>query len=634
MGKTFIFTVTTGRSGTSYLTRLLAENLIDAEVHHERLGYQAFGVDTPDASHFTLFNSLGNVAKVKNFWRGKLARVAQTPADLYAEVSHFNAKAGLIENLDVLREHGDVHIILLRRDPLATLRSFHNRHDFANLGFTWLFALDPRYPNKIVERRRRDAAGAAYWYIQEMTARSAYYHRLIADMPGVFAHACDLAEIATEAGARVLLQGLDVATKPELAVPAPENTTQSWQLAETDEDLLAELVQKYDTDCSALGEAFYDSGRRLSEPRSQRKQTRTVVISRAGAHPEKNNVRPSPIPLFGGSAGQLPLLEIMADQDRPSVAVLEQLGASLYYAGDEEGALERLTAAYEIDPAFGAIRATLATIYARRGDADEALRYAREAVNAKADDVQAWLAIGKAHSIRNQPDQAVDALESALAIDESNVYTLTALNKNCFDAGRLDQALKFGEQALVTRDVDSFKAFPELSARFDLRLSAPTPPTPSRNVIAFALWGDNPVYTEGMVENAALAQEHYAGWECRLYHDGSVAPQLIERLAQLDVACIRVDVAQERLMGTFWRFLASDDPTVGRFVCRDADARIGGRERAAVAAWERSEMPFHVMRDHPNHIELMLAGLWGGTAGILPALEPFAMALYADQAYR
>jgi hypothetical protein len=82
------------------------------------------------------------------------------------QISHFNAKAGLIENLDVLRDYGDIHIILLHRDPLATLRRFHNRHDFANLGFTWLFALDPRYSNKIVpadEHLKLGAAGAAYW---------------------------------------------------------------------------------------------------------------------------------------------------------------------------------------------------------------------------------------------------------------------------------------------------------------------------------------------------------------------------------------------------------------------------------------------------------------------------------------
>jgi hypothetical protein len=137
-----------------------------------------------------------------------------------------------------------------------------------------------------------------------------------------------------------------------------------------------------------------------------------------------------------------------------------------------------------------------------------------------------------------------------------------------------------------------------------------------------------------MVQNADLARDLYPGWQCRLYHDGSVATALLGRLAKLDVTCIRVNPTQERLMGTFWRFLASDDPEVDRFVCRDADARLSERERAAVAAWERSDRPFHIIRDHPIHIDLMLAGLWGGTAGLLPPLEPIASTLYGDQAHR
>jgi hypothetical protein len=75
--RNFIFSVSTGRSGTAYLAKLLAANLPDAEIHHERTGYQNFGVHTPDASHFTLFNSLGNVKNVQDYWAQKLSRIAR-----------------------------------------------------------------------------------------------------------------------------------------------------------------------------------------------------------------------------------------------------------------------------------------------------------------------------------------------------------------------------------------------------------------------------------------------------------------------------------------------------------------------------------------------------------------------------
>src|SRR5271165_2039549 len=51
----------------------------------ELIGWDRFGVDTPDLSHTTLFNSQGNVEKVQAFWRQKLARVAATERQFYAE---------------------------------------------------------------------------------------------------------------------------------------------------------------------------------------------------------------------------------------------------------------------------------------------------------------------------------------------------------------------------------------------------------------------------------------------------------------------------------------------------------------------------------------------------------------------
>lgn len=119
--RNFIFAVSTGRSGTAYLAKLLDANLPAAEIHHERTGYQSFGVDTPDASHFTLFNPLGNVPKVQAFWKQKLGRIARTQKRFYGEASHFNAKAGLLENFHLLADHGRTHIVFLDRDPFKIL---------------------------------------------------------------------------------------------------------------------------------------------------------------------------------------------------------------------------------------------------------------------------------------------------------------------------------------------------------------------------------------------------------------------------------------------------------------------------------------------------------------------------------
>ena len=40
-----------------------------------------------------------------------------------------------------------------------------------------------------------------------------------------------------------------------------------------------------------------------------------------------------------------------------------------------------------------------------------------------------------------------------------------------------------------------------------------------------------------------------------------------------------------------------------------------------MADWLQSGKAFHVMRDWWTHTEVMLAGMWGGTGGVLPPLQ-------------
>ncbi len=62
----------------------------------------------------------------------------------------------------------------------------------------------------------------------------------------------------------------------------------------------------------------------------------------------------------------------------------------------------------------------------------------------------------------------------------------------------------------------------------------------------------------------------------------------------------------------------ANDPRVFRFLVRDVDSVLNAREAAAVEAWIDSGQPFHVMRDWWTHTDLILAGMWGGVAGVLP----------------
>ena len=180
-GKKFIFTVTPGHTGSTFLADILNKNLPDSEIYHEILGYDKFGVDTPDVSHMTLFNSQGNVEKVKDFWGQKLERIITSPHRVYGETSHLLVKAGLMENIHTLTEHGDVFIIDLRRDVEKVIVTLRKRFDFLNKGNMWLWHLDPDYPRKLVDAspfRPLGVEGIRFWYVCEMYARAEYYKKL------------------------------------------------------------------------------------------------------------------------------------------------------------------------------------------------------------------------------------------------------------------------------------------------------------------------------------------------------------------------------------------------------------------------------------------------------------------------
>ncbi|MBI5275652.1 MAG: hypothetical protein HY854_04260 [Burkholderiales bacterium] len=267
MSKKFLFTITTGRSGTVFLTSLLKANLHDAKVFHERTGYQSFGVNTPDASHFMLFNSVGNVDKVRAFWRQKFERDRLTEEAWYVETSHFLAKAGLMENIDLLRPYAaEIHVILQRRDVFKTLWSFVNRFDFLNSGFTWLFTLDPRYPKVIVNSKqfvKYGMFGSALWYIIEMQCRAEYYRQLYIDDTLLHFHSARLEDITTKNGATEFLSGLVKEKIPECKIPRKVNETKQEYFGDKERDLCRELVEKFKFDPVELAKLYIGNGGRL-----------------------------------------------------------------------------------------------------------------------------------------------------------------------------------------------------------------------------------------------------------------------------------------------------------------------------------------------------------------------------------
>ena len=86
----------------------------------------------------------------------------------------------------------------------------------------------------------------------------------------------------------------------------------------------------------------------------------------------------------------------------------------------------------------------------------------------------------------------------------------------------------------------------------------------------------------------------------------------VRRLPRDNGADIRKMEDEYPGVGLFQRFLVMNDPAVGRFLIRDCDARLSAGEADLVRQWIDFGYPFHAVRDHVLHNELMIGCLWAG----------------------
>ena len=195
---------------------------------------------------------------------------------------------------------------------------------------------------------------------------------------------------------------------------------------------------------------------------------------------------------------------------------------------------------------------------------------------------------------------------------------LDGLAEVCGWLDKSEELQKYGHYSLKLSDELCSKGM-----RYELPSDMPPKFDPSdktRNVIAFSLYGASPKYCETMIKNAEISGELYPAWTCRVYYNDSVPATVINRLLELGVQLIDM-TGESGITPTMWRFLVMDDPSVSRYLLRDADSLFSEKEVAAVNEWLNSPYWFHHMRDYFTHTELLLAGLWGGCQGGFPCVK-------------
>lgn len=220
--------------------------------------------------------------------------------------------------------------------------------------------------------------------------------------------------------------------------------------------------------------------------------------------------------------------------------------------------------------------------------------------------------LGRSH----QDAQAVLCAKKLLALDPKQYVAWDVLASSYYQLKQFTLAAEAGEMSLKLKD--------QMVRSLGLQLRLPDKPidqwlSGKKRVLAFSLWGNQPKYLRGALQNLLVQPQIYPGWVCRFYLDDSVPGEFIDALQQCGAEIVRSHGSSlgEKLT---WRFQVANDSTVAYFLVRDADAVINHREAEAVQAWIDSGRYFHVMRDWWTHTDLMLAGMWGGIAGLLPNL--------------
>lgn len=129
-------------------------------------------------------------------------------------------------------------------------------------------------------------------------------------------------------------------------------------------------------------------------------------------------------------------------------------------------------------------------------------------------------------------------------------------------------------------------------------------------LITFSLFGDNPLYCKGAVENSILAKKIYKDWTARFYVSDDVPEKYIRSLRQNDAEVI-ICKRNSEYDALNWRFRPFRENDVEFWISRDCDSRLSWRERRAVDEWINTNKSFHLMRDCHNHGYSIMAGMFG-----------------------
>ena len=216
LNRRLIFTVTTGRSGTEYLTHVLG---LFRDVHAEH---------EPEPSFTTAFRVIAAAPELaSSFWlEHKLPRIAAVDAPIYAETSHVVCKGFLESAVDLGLRPMLVHLVRPYRAIARSLLALNTIPSRTYNGVRYYLGPTDRVllpvPREVFERWHDYQL--CYWYCLEIGERARVYAERYGSL-GVRVERVELDAIGSVEGIRELGRRLD------LGPLSPAGTRELTQLA-------------------------------------------------------------------------------------------------------------------------------------------------------------------------------------------------------------------------------------------------------------------------------------------------------------------------------------------------------------------------------------------------------------------
>jgi tetratricopeptide (TPR) repeat protein len=257
---------------------------------------------------------------------------------------------------------------------------------------------------------------------------------------------------------------------------------------------------------------------------------------------------------------------------------------ALLRAGSNDEAIVRLCAINITQPDNLEAKELLFDAFFQKRDWAPALALAEDLVHRQPDVARLQKALIATLSNMKRYEETILQATRYIERHGEDLTTLDALKVAYFYTGKIDEAVRHGQRALTLRDMEACRNPPAFS------VIEPNGPPSGNNVISFSLWGTAPFYAYGAMINLVLARTVYPGWGCRFYVAADVPPPCVAFLRD-NGADVRNIEDEYPGVGLFQRFLVMNDPTVGRFLVRDCDARLSAPEADLVQQWIDSAYP-------------------------------------------